>query len=199
MKPALPSLFLLSVLLAGCATSEGPTAARSSVTPVGHVEQQIRARVGALQTQQGAQLLTSIETLIKCGALARKPVIEGLNASDPRVRASLVYVLGFIGGPEGAVAVSERLQDTDAGVRYEAAAALLQLGDVSGLPVLIQLLEDSDARVRYKSIEALVGVAGQNFGYEFKASPAERAPAVQRIRSWWQERSTARVTAGQNP
>ncbi|MSR74371.1 MAG: HEAT repeat domain-containing protein [Planctomycetes bacterium] len=191
MKYALPGFFLVTAFFAACTITQSSEAtSRPGVSPVGHVEQQVRIRVAGLQSLQGAQLLTSMETLIKCGALARKPVIEGLSSPDPRMRASLVYVLGYIGGSEARVAVSERLGDTDVGVRYEAAAALLQMGDVSGLPVLIKLLDDRDARVRFKAIEAVAGVAGQHFGYEFNASPAERGSALQRIKAWWAERST---------
>jgi HEAT repeat protein len=198
MKAALLGLFALFAIFGACAT-EQPTVARSETSPVGHVEQQVRLRVSNLQNLQGAPLLASIETLIKCGALAQRPVIEGLDNSDPRVRASLVYVLGFIGGTEARIAVARRLEDTDAGVRYESAAALLQLGDVSGVPVLIQLLDNAEPRVRYKSMEAIAGLAGQNFGYEFRAAAEVRAAAVQRVRAWWTDRTGQPVAANLSP
>lgn len=201
MKLAQMCTFGSLVLFAGCADSPEQSAdSKATPSPVSNVEQQIRTRIEGLHRQQGAQLLASLEVLIKCGALARKPVIDGLSAPDPRVRASLVYVLGFIGGADGHAAVTARLTDADVGVRYEAAAALLQLGDVSGLAVLIELLASPDARVRYKSMEALAGVAGERFGYEFNAPAPSREAAILRIRAWWQERArAARITAGQNP
>jgi len=185
-------LFLPLVLLSGCmTTTTGPGAANSSkpkTTTLERAQASVGQRLERMRYQHGNALLGAIQELIAFGELAVDPILEELPKTDPRTRANLVYVLGFIGGTSAHRATVGFLKDEDPGVRYEAAAALLAMADWSAVPVLISFLDVSDRHLRYKAFQVLKGTTRQDFGYHFDAALEERGPAIARWQSWWKNR-----------
>jgi len=69
--------------------------------------------------------------------------------------------------------------------RFKAVAAYERTGGREGTAGLIDALEDPDDTIRDFAAQALKNVTGESFGYDFAASPDERARMVQRWREWW--------------
>jgi hypothetical protein len=66
--------------------------------------------------------------------------------------------------------------------RALAIVRLAEAGDASAVHELVDLLEDSDRAVRMYAIMGLRRLCGEDYGYKFYASDAERAAAVRRWR-----------------
>lgn len=186
-----PMLALAAFLsLPGCVT-EGARedSARDSATPpVAQAHKAVTERIERMRFEYGKELLASVQALISLRELAKAPILEALPTTDARTRANLIYVLGYIGGPEAHASVRRHSADSDMAVRYEAAAALMQMGDWSSIPVLISFMESPDRRIRYKAFQVLRERTEQDFGYEFNAPEVQRAESVNRWKSWWDGR-----------
>jgi hypothetical protein len=188
-------------LLSGCVTEtkpfgencveEKPTS--SAPTPVEQIETQVRRKIDHMKYESGTELLRTMETIASCKQLAIRPIKEALATQDAGIRASLVYTLSLMGGSQAHALVATQISDKSPVVRYEAASALLQFKDVSGIPILIGFLEDEDRRIRFKSFQALNTFTHEDFGYDFGAPEATRAPAVERWKGWWAQRRSELV------
>lgn len=67
--------------------------------------------------------------------------------------------------------------------RVRAAVACAAAGDADAIDLLIELLADQDRGVRMYSILALKRLCGEDYGYRYYASDADRAPAIARWRA----------------
>lgn len=182
---------ILLVGLSACVTeSDRPSTGKgeSNKSPVEQVQETAAERIEKMKFQYGSDLLATMQGLIGLKDLARGPVVEALPNADPRTRANLLYVLGFIGGSDSHRAITPYLGDRDLMVRYEAAAALLQIGDWSSVPTLIEFLGNDDRRIRYKSFQILREKTRLDFGYDFNGAPHDREEALGRWKNWWQDR-----------
>ncbi len=84
------------------------------------------------------------------------------------------------------------------GIKRARAATLAdRLPDERAIPPLIARLDDPDPVVRMTAHEELKKRTGKNFGYEPWLEEAERAPARDKWRSWWQARESSLAKAGQ--
>lgn len=77
------------------------------------------------------------------------------SEKDPHVLASVVMVLGKIGGPELGPELEPFLAHPDRRVRANAVEALEQVGGEAAVPLLRPLLSDPDNRVRANAVVAL--------------------------------------------
>lgn len=191
-------LLALILLCAACQT-EGPEVAKSDpdeqFSPVNHAERAVEQRIARIRYQSGQQLLDTLQQIVRYGELAVDPVLAALETADPRTRANLLWVLGYVGGPEAHPVLVEHLSHPNQAVRYEAAAGLATLGDMSGVPVLLDFLESEQKRLRYKAHEVLAASTGQDFGYVSNAPSGAREQALSRWRSWWRS-ERARIFEG---
>jgi HEAT repeat protein len=106
-------------------------------------------------------------------------------------------VLAWLAGAValGACAASDAGYDLNSPDPRERATAALHAGqtkDTSAVPLLVDRLEDPDPAVRFYAIEALRRITGEDFGYAYYQSDAERAHAVERWRNYLEQR---RLTA----
>lgn len=178
------------LLLAGCITEGAPESTRSETekSPVERVEVGVKERVERMKFQFGSELLATMHAIIAHKELARGPVTDALPTSDPRTRANLIYILGYLGGSESHKVLQPYLADRDPVVRYEAASAVFHLGDWSAVPTLMEFMDSDDRRLRYKAFETLKERVREDFGYDFNAAAPERAAALGRWQSWWNGR-----------
>ncbi len=170
----------------GTPVTEAP--APGGPTPVDVAHAQIRTIIRNLKEQDGAELLRSLQVLVKMRELTLDPIAEMLPASDTRTRANLCYVLGGIGGVKAAGIATTCLRDGDKTVRFEAGAALVAMGEPAGYETVVTFLSDSDRKYRYKAIEALREATRQDFGYDFNAGDGVRNASVSRWNAWLAER-----------
>jgi hypothetical protein len=84
-------------------------------------------------------------------------------------------------------------------VRARAVGLGEQLPEWQVIPALLDRLNDHDAVVRLSAHEELRKRTGQDFGYVPWADAAERAPAVARWRSWWNNRKAPLAKSGGIP
>ena len=79
------------------------------------------------------------------------------------------------------------------GIKRARAATLAdRLPDARAIPPLIGRLDDPDPVVRMAAHEELKKRTGKNFGYEpWLEDAAERAPARDKWRAWWQSRESS--------
>lgn len=175
----------------GTPVTEAP--APTGPTPVDVAHAQIRTIIRQLKEQEGAELLRSLQVLVKMRELTLEPIAELLPVSDARTRANLCYVLGGIGGLKAASIASTRLADSDKTVRFEAGAALVAMGEPSGYAAVVGFLSDADRKYRYKAIEALRESTRQDFGYDFNAGDGARSASVTRWNAWLAERQAGAV------
>ena len=78
-----------------------------------------------------------------------------LKYSEPQVRASATFALGYLGNAQAVPDLMALLKDSDWMVQSLAAEALGKLGDVQAVPELLALLKDPDSGVRRSAAEAL--------------------------------------------
>lgn len=190
-KIAVVSLLLLSA----CVTTDrdGKPIAEETDRPdtpsrLERAHAQVNARIDKMKYQHGKTLLQTMQELIGLKELAFEPIADALPTADPRTRANLVYLLGFMGGNDAHQIIVNHLKDESEVVRYEAAAALMTLGDLSAVPVLITFMDSGDRRLRFKAHEVLSSTTRQDFGYDFNSADEGRYQAVGRWRAWWKSR-----------
>ncbi len=93
----------------------------------------------------------------------------------------------------------QSLSNPAAIVRARAVGLGTQLPEWQVIPPLIERLNDADAVVRLSAHEELRRRTGQDFGFVPWADAAERAPAVQRWRDWWEGRKDTLARSGRIP
>src|SRR5262249_27700502 len=84
-----------------------------------------------------------------------------------------------------AATLRERLTDEDVEMRRAAALACGMKEDKQYVPDLIPRPEDRAARGARAAQGALKHLTKEDFGPAAKASPAERAAAIDRWKTWW--------------
>jgi hypothetical protein len=101
----------------------------------------------------------------------------------------LSVVLGWSTGCTGTGPVVGLKSDEVAG-RIQAMKLAAERRDKAAVPDLVAALESEDPAERLFAIEALERITGQNLGYHYYDSDAERAEAVKR----WKERLAGPAT-----
>lgn len=185
-------LTLLSGLLLSCVATDSqgrvlpePEEEAATAEPGDLQAMQIEAVIAGVSSDRGSKLLQNLQWLIQMRGIAVPHLVKALPEVSPRVRANLLYVLGFTSIDESAAALQSYLADADPITRYEAAAGLLNHGDFSSVPILMSFLESDDRHMRYKAIEVLRAGTGKEFGYAFSQPVSYRTEAVQKWKSWW--------------
>lgn len=117
-----------------------------------------------------------IDAIRDIGELAVPVLVDALSDEDPRMRLSIVDLLGEVGGPDAVTALAGALRDPEWRVRWRAADALGKLGDAEAVPDLLDLLNDSNKDVRISAAWAL-GKIGH-------ASAVDGLIAMLRDREW---------------
>lgn len=154
-------------------------------SPLERAQRDVARLVDRLQFESGTQLYGTMQRIVAYREIAREPLIDALENSQTRSRANILYLLGYVGGPESRPVLVKHLGDKDEVVRYEAAAALLGLGDFSSVPILIEMLSSPDRQLRYKAHEALAKITREDFGFLAHAPETERRAAAKRWADWW--------------
>lgn len=92
---------------------------------------------------------------------ARRILLAGIHADDPRMREHATYILGLVGGHNDVPVLLELLQDPSPNVRLQAVKALGTIGDATAVPYLLTLLHTADEAMSTQIFHSLVqfGVA----------------------------------------
>lgn len=96
-----------------------------------------------------------IDAIRDIGVLAVPVLVDALSDEDPRMRLTIVDLLGEIGGSDAVTALAGALRDPEWRVRWRVADALGKLGDDEAVPDLLDLLTDSSKDVRVSAAWAL--------------------------------------------
>lgn len=125
-------------------------------------------------------LWTPDETVLHAAARATAtpadlPLLATL-AQDPcaHIRGIAAAALGALPAAESSPALFGLLDDPDAATAYLAAAELAARRDPRALATFARLLEAPDFLLRHRCHSALLGLTGQNFGYDPSAADVER-------------------------
>jgi len=132
VEPLIQALEADSYLQARAAWALGEIGDKRAVKPL------IPALQGELDTEV---TLYAMQTLIKIGEPAVKPLIQALKRKDSGVQARAAEALGEIGDKRAVKPLIQALKDEDPYVQGIAADALLQIGEPAVEP-LFQALED---------------------------------------------------------
>lgn len=188
------SLALL-VLASACASTKSSVGSEPDKSPWLEPSPQLREQIDdAAQRLPWTHGLERVE-LIHWFAQVGEPAYPTLlsMASDVRrdVAGAALAALGATRDSRLVVPLrattKQRPQDAD--LALERARTLLRLGDWEAVPALIEGLGDDRLMTRALSIQALFEATHERFGYDARATIEERAPALERWKQWWAERS----------
>jgi hypothetical protein len=181
-------LSCLALALVACVTESEPKADLNDFTePPRFLKFEIDERISALQYQTEERLYQNMMRLVYIGEPAIPAVMDGLDHTSPRVRASCAYILGILRDRRTIDTLEAHLDDKVPVVRYEVATSLGIMGVKSAYHVLIEGLKDEDIRNRFKAHESLTMLTHNNFGYKHDDEPERRAAAIVRWETWYQE------------
>jgi HEAT repeat protein len=96
-----------------------------------------------------------IDALNQIGVMAVPVLVDALSDEDPRMRLTIVDLLGEIGETDAVTALASALRDPEWRVRWRAADALGKLGDPAAVPDLLAMLADDSKDVRVSAAWAL--------------------------------------------
>lgn len=192
----------LALLLApACATTESNTAASNVhwLEPSPLLKQKIDDAVARLPWTHGVERVEQIQWLAGIGEPAYDTLIELCADSRPDVAASAVAALGATGDSRLVEPLRkvEWATADDRALEYEKARAFARLGDWSRVDLLIAGLEDETLWARAWSVQALREATGQDFGFDPKAEPDQRAEAVAKWKAWSSSRKGEGILAKQ--
>ncbi len=166
-------------------------------SPVETAEERVDYLLDELGRSRGKDLLATLDRISSYKELALAPIARRMEASEPRMRSHLVFLLGRIGGNTAHRMMAARLGDKDPVVRFESAAALLERGDMGGVPILVKSLRDPDRKLRFKAFESLKQFTKQDFGYDFAADEPRREIAAAQWDAWWSKTRAELLYVGQ--
>jgi hypothetical protein len=112
---------------------------------------------------------------------------EAAATPDWRTREAAIVGIGRLGkeGSDPEFLVQSLQNDPSAEVRAAAAAGLGRLRCWDGGHALIRALSDRDEIVRARAGAALQKIMGVDVRFRANDPPAQRAAAIQKIRTWW--------------
>jgi len=154
------------------------------------IQKDVRARIEAMETLRGADLVADIEFL---GGVVRRPAVPALRESlsahrSARVRAGCAQALGRGQDPRAVPALWRAAEhDPNAGVRLTAGYNLCLFRDARGLGVLVGGLSSDDSTHRKDAHDGLRSLTGKDFGYDPMGDPPDRATAAARWSAWLRE------------
>ena len=94
-----------------------------------------------------------------------------------------LLILAGCAGPDRYVRM---LGSPDPVERAQATSHLADMGSRGAIPHLIDRLSDEDHFVRVGAVSALRKITGRRFGYNARASQAQRDEAAGRWSDWWE-------------
>lgn len=109
------------------------------------------------------QKIDVIETLAACGSSRTAKELETIYASEestPEVKASLVKLIGQLGGSKSLGFLEMALSDRDPRVRANTVEALEEIGGDDVFQLVLSAIHDEDNRVRANSIRAIYRMKG---------------------------------------
>lgn len=119
------------------------------------------------------------------------PVLrEAALAEDRSRHAPAARALGQIGDEEAATVLEElgkRMEGASGSERVAVANALLRCGKISGIPILAEAVRDPDRSVQAEAMDLLQVATGRYFGFASGASEADRAAAIARFGTFWEQ------------
>jgi HEAT repeat protein len=110
------------------------------------------------------------------------------TAPSPRDRSLLVKVLARLGTPAGVRPLAALLADRsekNVNLKRSCMAALAASGDPRGLRAVIETLSDPEVYLRQAAAAVLAERAGEDFGFDPRATAEENREALGRARAWW--------------
>jgi len=127
--------------------------------------------------------------MITVDACGKMPRVWGLSSAMKYLVGFMLMLAGCVAG--GCTAPAPRLvvTDPDPSVKIPAIKKAVDDKDQPAARQMVEDLENDDAAVRFYAIEGLFRLTGERFGYDYYASPADRAAAVKRWREWLDEQS----------
>jgi hypothetical protein len=105
----------------------------------------------------------------------------------------VLVVLAIVAGCANPAAERKQLSSPDPLSRARAAVSLAEAGDATAVHKLVDLLEDRDRAVRMYAILGLKRLTGNDYGYRYYESEAQRAVSVDR---WRQALQRGEVVVG---
>jgi len=160
------------------------------VLPSKSLTSDIETHAEALPWTHGRERVDLITWFAMVGEPAYDTLIMNLDDERPEVVATVLAALG--------ATMDSRLvphlraaehEDWSPALKMESARARVRLGDWEAMPALIDGLESPDRFKRALSAQALFEATREDKGYDPSASLPEREQAVERWRTWWQQRS----------
>ncbi len=125
-------------------------------------ERAVPALLKTLTTCEEEEKLDVMVSLAACGSVKTAGELVALYGKETSswVKASLVKLIGNLGGQRHLGFLETVLQDTDPRVRANAVEALEQVGGDEAFELVLRSVEDEDNRVRANSIRAIYRLKG---------------------------------------
>ena len=161
------------------------------------LRQQIDDQIARLPWTHGVERVEQISWFAGVGEPAYESLLELCSDPRPDVAASAVAAIGATGDARLVEPLRQvEWASDDPSLSFERARAFLRLGDWGSINVLVDGLADDSQWTRAWCIRTLREATGTDFGFDPVASPEERAPVVERWRSWVASRLGEGILAG---
>jgi HEAT repeat protein len=131
------------------------------------IEVDIESLVALLDSNNPVEREQARESLISSGRAAVVPVLQQLKKGNQRSGWEAAKILGAIGDPAAASALTELLDHEDHDIRWVAAESLIALGREGLRQVLMALLSKADSIWVQKSAHHVVSRFVKDRSYQF--------------------------------